>query len=175
MGKALAKQALEEAEADEKITDISGVPETRKKAVVRLKLAGATFQQIAEVEGFASAHIARKVMEEALAATVDELKDVPYLRALHTARLERLLTATSARAMDNKDAEQLAFTRTSLSLIDRLIKLQGADAPQRLEVYTPGQQAREEWLRRAVAAVSPGDLEEEEDIIDAEVVDDDES
>jgi hypothetical protein len=90
-------------------------------------------------------------------------------------RLDRLLQSVWGPATDAKHREHLAYNRTALAIVDRMTKLHGADAPQRLEVSTPDAERKEAWLRLAMQQVGGLEMiEEEADIIDAEVLDGDE-
>jgi|GEM_PF-4449448 len=154
------------------LTDSKKVNPSRAKATVALRLSGAGFADIAEIEGFASASVARKVFEESLAASLTE-DDLQHLRSLTDARLNRLMQSIWPKAINQKNPEQLAFLRAALSISDRLERLHGIAAPQRVEVYTPDERAKQEWLEAALARIGPAGALSEEDIIDAEVVGDD--
>jgi len=147
------------------------ISKSRALGIVGLKLSGASFVAIAEIEGLANDKAARLIYERTIAATVDESKDIPYLRNLASQRIERLLQAVWTKAIDRKNPDQLAYTRTALALIDRHSKLHGMDAPQRLEVYTPDAQAKEEWVAAVLSKIDPDQQGHEADIIDAEIVD----
>ena len=147
------------------------VPKSRAMACVALRLAGASYAAIAEVQELASPAIARQVVEEALAASVDEQKDIPKMRALTSLRLERLLQSIWGPATDATNKEHLNYARTALALVDRISKLHGTDAPQRLEVSTPDAERKEAWLRLAMQQVGGLEgIEAEAEIIDAEVI-----
>jgi len=172
VGDTLEQKALRESSQELEVTK---VPQSRALSCVALRIAGASFSAIAEVNELGSPAIARQIVEEALAASVDENKDIAKLRALHSLRLDRLLQSVMPQAVDKKNVKRLDYLRAALSIIDRQAKLHGTDAPQRLEVYTPDNQRKEEWLRRALEEIGGiKGLEEEADIIDAEVVDGDE-
>lgn len=142
--------------------------ETRMQAAVGMRIAGATYSEVARVLGYTSATNARAAVERSIAATVGE-GDRDQARFLQTRRLERLLRSVWNRATDDKDPEQLGYVRTSLALVDRLIKLQGLDAPAEIIMYNPTQQELEEWVSKRAQLVTHT-LPEEIDIVSSEVI-----
>lgn len=166
MGKSLEKRALEEADA--KAVEVG---KNRGRTVVALRLAGASFSEIADSQGLSNASMARRVFEEAVA---DSLEDTDLKKARHLAnlQLDRLLQSVWGKATNSKNPDQNTYIRSALSILDRKAKLNGIDAPQRVEVYTPEQQEREAWVKAMLEKVSPEAMAEEEDIIDAEVIGD---
>ena len=96
------------------------------------------------------------------------------MRALTSLRLERLLQSVWGPATDAANKEHLNYARTALALVDRISKLHGTDAPQRVEVSTPDSERKEAWLRLALKQVGGLEgIEEEAEIIDAVVVEGD--
>ena len=147
----------------------------RAKAAVALKISAAPYSAISAALGFATDAAAQNAVEYYLGATLSETRDVPHLRALTHERLERLLNsvwekAAGAKAEDG--ADHLSYVRTALSLIDRQSRLNGVDAPQRLEISTPDSRDLQEWVIRMAEQVGPKGLEKEADIMDAEIVED---
>jgi len=172
LGETLAEKAIRETGQE---LSIEPMPPSRAMACVALRLAGASYSAIAEIQELQSPQHARQVIEEALAASVDEAKDIPKMRAVTSMRLDRLLQAVWGPATDQKHRDHLNYSRTALAIIDRQAKLHGADAPQRVEVSRPDDERKEAWLRLALQQVGGmKGLEAEADIIDAEVVDGDE-
>jgi hypothetical protein len=171
LGETLEQQAKREVET---ALEAVPIPKSRALACVALRLAGASYSAIADIHELGSPAIARQVVEEALAASVDEQRDIPKMRALTSLRLERLLQSVWGPATDAKDKDHLNYSRTALAIVDRLSKLHGTDAPQRLEVSTPDVERKEAWLRLAMERVGGlKGIEAEADIIDAEVVEGD--
>ena len=168
------ERALAEARSDEASKEVTTkVTPSRAKAIVALRLSGAGFTEIAQIEELANASAARRIYEETLAAMVGP-KEVEKLCDLFSARLDRLLKAVWAKAINPKQPDQLAFIRTALSINDRIDALHGTAAPQKVEVYTPDLEKQREWLRQAADQFTPADRKQEEEIIDAVVVGDDE-
>ena len=112
--------------------------------------------------GLSSPREALQLVERELAAHVDH-DQVDMLRAEASARLERLLESAWGKAMDPADSEHLPALRVALAILDRHIRLHGADRPTQLEVYTPT--AAE--LERFVAGIVEGTVPE---VVEANVV-----
>jgi hypothetical protein len=139
--------------SDNEVAEAPAKPRRRQAStIVNMKLAGATFGEIAQVMEMDAVKV-RTIFETAISASGD--KDVPYdmLRAVANARLEGLLKSVFTRARDINDTEQLAFQRQALSIIDRGIKLNGLDAPTRLEVYSPTAQEFTNVIEMAAKAL----------------------
>lgn len=165
----LAQQAQREAQQDEEQALVGGrTSEQRAEAALALRLSGAGYPAIARTLEYVNAAAARHAVEKILAASAHEAKDVATLRAMTSQRLERLLRSVWSKATDPDDEEHLAYSRTALAIIDRHARLVGADAPQKMEVYTPDQEAQEAWIRGMLEQVGPKGIEEEADIIDVE-------
>lgn len=135
----------------------------RAEAAVALRLAGATYPEIANTCGYTDAFHARQAVERVLAASVGE-DGRDQLRAVEGKRLERLLRSTWKRATDPGDTEHLAYVRAALALIDRHVRLFGLDAPQQMVVYSPAQGEIEAWVA-GMARTVVADLPTEADII----------
>lgn len=170
--KALEAQAHDEAREDEEAQNlpVRRTPEQRAEAALTLRLSGAPYAAIARTLEFVNAGAARSAVEQLLAESGGSERDIAAARAMTSSRLERLLRSTWPKATDPDDPDHLQYVRTSLAIIDRHARLLGADAPQKLEVYTPDQKAQEEWVQAMLREVGPDGVEEEENIIDAEIV-----
>lgn len=144
---------------------------SRQEAAVTLRLAGANYSQIAETLGYASATLARQAVERSLAASSGE-DDRTKLRQVEANRLERILQSLWRKATNDKDEQHLAYARTALAVIDRHIRLVGADTPQEMVVYNPAGAEIEAWVANVVSKVQ-GDMPEEFDIIEGQISDDD--
>lgn len=155
---------VERVNADFDTTDRAG----RQEAAIALKIAGATYTQVAEVLEYASAAEARKAVERGLASSVGD-DERAQQRALNRRRLERILRSLWPNATDESSESHLAYARTALAYIDRLIRLDGADAPTEMVVYTPSNTEIDEWLKKMHNQAHP-DMPEEYDIIEGEVV-----
>lgn len=153
---------------------------TRKaEAAVALAVAGATPQEIADALGFASADRARQAVEGNL-ATLATPDDKRRHRTLANARYERLLVAVWLKATDPDCPEQLPAIRQAKEIVDRIVALHGAAAPQEVVVHTPTTDALQAWVAK-VMAVSAPPVEEADvfelpagdgkGVVDAEIVD----
>ena len=140
---------------------------SRQEAAVALRIAGATYSDIARTLGYSSVTRARQAVEQALAASVGD-DDRERMRFIEGRRLERLLRGLWHKATDEENDEQLSAARTALAVIDRHAKLYGLDAPVVHAVYSPTQTEMEQWLSGIAAQVRQGQPEEY-DIIQGEI------
>ena len=100
----------------------------KTRRAMSLKLAGASYASIAESLGYADASGARKAVMRGLESGLQE--NANELRQIHYGRLEHLLMLLWSD-VNNKD---LASMNTALSVMDRMTKLYGLDAPEELTV-----------------------------------------
>jgi len=140
---------------------------TRQEAAVALRIAGATYADIARTLNYSSVTHARQAVERALASSVGE-DDRDQMRFIEGRRLERLLRSLWHKATDEENDEQLAAARTALAVIDRHAKLYGLDAPTVHAVYSPTATEMEQWLSGIAAQVREGQPDEY-DIIAGEI------
>lgn len=143
-------------------------PSVAGPAVTALRLAGATFPEIAETLGIANAAEAQTLYFRDLGQRVSD-EDRRHSRMEAKARLERLLRSTWRKATTERDPEHLAAVRVAQGIVDRLIKLEGLDAPTEVVVHAPTVAEIDAWVARVVAA-QPDNLPDEPDIVDADVV-----
>lgn len=135
----------------------------RAEAAVALRLAGATYPEIARTIGYTSAFHAQQAVEKVLAASVGE-DGRDRARHIEGKRLERLLRSVWSKATNPDSPDHLAYLRASLALIDRHIRLFGLDAPQQMVVYSPAQGEIEAWVAGMAKAVV-AELPQEADIV----------
>ena len=121
----------------------------RSDAAVALKIAGASYLEIAETLEYASVADAARAIEARLAETTEpEGAAWQTQRKLQRMRLDGLLKsvwepANKSIVMDPEtetpimNPEQLSYHRAALSVLDRIAKLEGLDAPQRHVIYNP--------------------------------------
>jgi hypothetical protein len=140
---------------------------SRQEAAVALRIAGATYSEIARTLAYSSPTHARQGVERALANSVGE-DDREQMRFIEGRRLERLLRGLWKKATDEEGEEQLAAARTALAVIDRHAKLYGLDAPTVHAIYSPTQTEMEQWLA-GVAEQVRADQPDEYDIIQGEI------
>ena len=138
----------------------------RADAAIALRLAGASYSEVAAALGFVNATRAKDAVEKSLASRVS-VETREHQRALSARRLERLLRGVWRKATDEKDPEQITAVRTCLAIIDRHARLYGLDAPAQIEVYTPAQAEIEAWVTQVTSSLN---VVEEADIIEGEII-----
>lgn len=123
-------------------------------AAAKLRVNGATPAEIADLLGYTTASAAQNAIDRALASTSDPEVDFKSLRRLRNAQLEAGLKSLAPRAWHNtvlvpdpknpdgpnirvKNDEQIEYAGMALRYLDRLIKLQGLDAPQVMALISP--------------------------------------
>lgn len=137
-------------------------------AAVALRLAGASYAEIAEALAYTNPTTARTAVEQVLAARSGTPATREALRNEEAGRLERLLRSVWGKATDPGHAEHLPAAKVALSIIDRHVRLHGLDAPSEVIVHTPTMHEIDQWVA-AVTQTQINDLRElEVDIIDAE-------
>ena len=99
----------------------------RTKRVVELRLAGATFQQIADRVGYSQASAAYKCWQRAMADIPASSKELA--RSLELARLDAMLTAVWPACLRG----QLGAIDRALNIGRRRARLLGLDAPVRVD------------------------------------------
>jgi hypothetical protein len=130
----------------------------RRAKAVQLRIAGASWETIAQSCGYASRGAANTDVTRAMeAATAEACRNADVLRQLEITRLDRLQQAVWAEAIKgDQDA-----IRTVLGIIDRRCKLLGLAAPTRMEVVTLGAiEAEIARLEGQMPDVDPADLVE---------------
>lgn len=142
---------------------------TRAAAAVSMKIAGASYSDIARTLGYSSAFHARSAVERVLAESADDEDDKARMKVLISRRLDRLLKSVMPRAVDPKDPEHLAYNARALAIVDRQARLHGADAPATAVVVTPDAQRVEQYVATVLALARAGDAAQEQDIIEAEL------
>jgi hypothetical protein len=144
---------------------------TTAEAAVALFVFGANYTEIKNKLGYSSAHRAKRAVERALAASADSEDDRDKARTVIRKQLRRLLAAHMPQAVDPKNPNQLPYSARTLAIIDRLSKLDGADAPTQIQVS-----ASDQLIEEMVMALSPtaqSDLEQVEyDITQADEIED---
>lgn len=144
---------------------------TRAAAAVAMKIDGAGYSDIAKVLDYSSPQRARRAVEEAISLQAGSPEEIDHIRFINSRRLERILTSVMTRATDPGDADHLAYARMAVVLIDRHLRLWGADNPAQMKVtVTPTALAIEEWVTE-MARQTYG-VADEADILDAEIVED---
>lgn len=128
----------------------------RRSKAVQLRIAGASWETIANTCGYASRGAACTDVTRAMeTATAEATRNADVLRHIEVTRLDRLQQAVWADAIRGDDEK----IRTVLGIIDRRCKLLGLSAPQRVEVVTLGTiEAEIARLEAEMPGVDPADL-----------------
>lgn len=166
----LAK-AIEEGRDPNADLDIAkGESIQRAKAGVSLRIAGASYTDIAETLGYSSAFRARQAVEQALAKAADSPEDRDQMRVLTSRRINRLLQSVMGKAVNPKDPQHLAYNARALALVDREARLWGVDAPTQVQVSASDQQI-EDYINRVRPLAKAQQDAEEMEILDMGEVD----
>jgi hypothetical protein len=129
------------------------------RAAVALRLAGASFAEIADTLALPDARTARDMVETELAAGEQDQTQRDVLRREEAARLIR---SVWGKAMDASNPEHLPAARAALAMVDRHARLLGLDQPTEVIVYTPTTSEIDAWVSSMIVAGSTiaGDVEE---------------
>lgn len=153
-------------------TDDQKLKEYRQgSAAVALRLAGASFAEVADALGLASAAVARTMVETELANRSHDPAAREVLRTEASARLERLLRSVWQKATNPEHIEHLPAVKAAQSIVDRLIRLHGLDAPSEVVVHSPTTAEIDAWVARMMGSQVEEMMGMEDDVIDVEAVD----
>lgn len=148
----------------------------KANAALAMRVAGAQWDEIAQVLGFPTERAALVAYETAMEANLKTPETREELRRLARLRLEELLRSTWSKATDPNDPEHLAALSKAKELIAQVTRLEGSDAPQEVAIYSPAQTEIEAWVAEQVNATVP-QLEEadifegeDHDVVEGEVV-----
>lgn len=105
----------------------------RRRRAIALKLAGADYESIARALGYASRGAVHTDITRALEASLrEQAHDLEIWRHEGVLSLQRLKRAVWAAALSG----DLKAAEVALKIVDRLLRLTGADLPARVEVIT---------------------------------------
>lgn len=147
-------------------------PPTRAAAAVVLATEGAPYPEIARVLGYESPAAAKRAVWKAIGESGADHESVENMRKLQAARLDKLLYSVMRRATKPSDIDHLSYVRVALAILDRQAKLFGLDAATSVVVYTPSGQEIARYAEQVNRLLAEARGEIEQDIIDAEVVED---
>jgi len=151
---------------------MSDAPTTNQgPAATALRLAGASYHEIADALGFPSPAAARLAVETTLAARVGDPQTRETLRAEEAGRLERLLRSVWGKATDPNGPEHLPAVKMAVSIIDRHIRLYGLDAPHEITIHTPTSAEIDAWVAQVTGARISDLRELEAEVIDVVAID----
>lgn len=148
-------------------TTVTRARNRKANAAIQMRLAGATYNEIAQTLGYGTARQALVAVEKALEKELHTSGDRDAMRQLAGARLERLLRSLWPKAINPDHPDHLVAIARARELVDRHAKLFGLDAPTEIVVHSPSQQELESWVARVVSLGVPA--VEEFDIIEGEV------
>lgn len=121
------------------------------RAGLALRLAGASYAEIADTLALGSAAEARDLVCNELAAAETDPEQRAALRAEEEARLLRLLRGVWGKATDPHHPEHLPAARLALAMTDRHARLLGLDMPTEVVVYTPTTTEIETWVAEMIS------------------------
>jgi hypothetical protein len=127
----------------------------KASAAVQMRLAGATWGEIATALGYPTPRQALVATERALVKQLDSDEDRDKMRKVAGARLERLLRSVWPKAIDPDSPDHLIAVSKAREIVDRHAKLYGLDAPTEVVVHNPTQTELEAWVTRLLAATEP--------------------
>jgi|SRR5262245_10140153 len=148
-----------------------GSARSRKAAAgLQMRLAGATWTEIAVALGYPTERSALVAVERALVKQLETTEDREKMRRLAGARLERLIRAAWPTAIDPNHPDQLVALSKCREVVADHRKLFGLDAPTEVVVHQPTLTELEGWVSRVLAVNTPQVIEY--DILDGDVVSD---
>jgi hypothetical protein len=148
------------------MTDLLPSRRRNARAAVALRLAGATYPEIADTLEIDTPDKARELIERELAANGMDDNRRHNLREEEAARIMRLMRGVWGKATDPENPEHLPATRVALALIDRHARLMGLDAPQEVVVYTPTTTEIDQWVADMLTRSTDGQFDvKEPDVI----------
>lgn len=127
----------------------------KSNAAVQMRLAGASWGEIAQALGYPTPRQALVATERALVKQLDTADDREKMRKVAGARLERLLRSVWPKAIDPDSPDHLLAVSKAREIVDRHAKLYGLDAPTEVVVHNPTQNELESWVTRLFAAAEP--------------------
>lgn len=151
----------------------SGVARARNRkanAAIQLRIAGASWAEVAEALGYPTPRAALVATERALENELRTEENKANMRSMAGKRLERMLRGVWSKAIDPDNPEHLLAVDKARLIIDRHAKLYGLDAPTEVVVTNPAQQELEQWVSEVIKSKAP--QLDEADIFDAEWTED---
>ena len=141
----------------------------KQKRAMALKLAGASYAQIAESIGYADASGAYKAVSRGMKNSLQE--SAGDLRKIHYGRLEHMLMLVWP-AVNQGDSSAVS---SALQVMDRMERLYGLNEAQKVDITAGARETiivadgeKSEYIKALREAIE----EDSQDIVDAEVVED---
>jgi hypothetical protein len=129
--------------------------ERKQNAALQMKLAGATWQEVAEVIGYPTARQAIVAVEQSLERELAHPDSQAQLRAMAGKRLERLLRSTWPKALNDENPEHLQAVGKAREILGDYAKLFGLNAPTEVTVHNPTTAELDKWVASVTAANAP--------------------
>jgi hypothetical protein len=142
--------------------------ETKAQGALFLSMNGASWSDIARMQGYATPTHARLAVERVLAESAGP-EDREHAREMNRRRYKRLLQSVMGKAVDPKDPQHLAYNARALAIIDRLGLIDGVNAPQQVQI-TPTDQRMYEYLQQMLPEAQRDRDAGEANILDAEII-----
>lgn len=153
---------------DDDAVEVRSKPVRSVRAAVAMKIAGASYVEIAQTLEYRTPAAARMAVEQGLASTIEDEDDLRAVRKMSSARLEALMKSLAPNALHPKiidpldkdgrrmvaNPDHLPYAREFLRVVDRHIRLHGADAPQLIGLVNPNA----EQFEQVIGALVRGEL-----------------
>lgn len=170
----------------EDVREATRTPKARARAAANARIYGAPWDWIADTFEYQTPASAR-VAVEAVLSEMNTATDYTAARNLARAQLTKLQRKAMSKAMADTikvesekgvltlpNEDQLRWLSAAIGVTDRLIRLDGLDAPQRVELRVP-EAAEFDQVVRQLVITQGGELAIEgdpfaEDVVDAEIV-----
>ena len=127
-------------------------------AAIALRVAGASFADVAVTLGLSGATEALHLVEATLAEQLTP-ESVEVQRAEASARLEALLAGCWDKATNPDHPEHLLAVKSAREVIDRVIRLNGLDRPTEVVIHTPTSAELERWVAGVLSTDAPAVVE----------------
>lgn len=134
---------------------ITSARSRKANAALSMRLAGATWNEIAVTLGYPTERSALVATERALVKQLESTEDREKMRRLAGARLERLLRAVWPKAIDPDQMDQMVAVGKAREIVADHRKLFGLDAPTEVVVHQPTLTELEGWVSRVLAVGAP--------------------
>lgn len=139
-------------------------------AAIQMRLAGATWAEIAAALGYPTPRQALVATEKALAKELHS-DDREQMRKLAGARLDRLLRSAWPKAINPDHPDHLIALTKCREVINDHRKLFGLDAPTEVVVHNPSTEELDRWVATVLTLTHPPAEEFDIFAVPGEVVD----
>lgn len=127
----------------------------KTNAAIQMRLAGASWNEIALTLGYPTPRTAMVSVEKALEKELHSKGDRDAMRRMAGARLERLMRSVWPKAVDPDHPEHLIAVTKARELVAQHSKLYGLDAPTEIMVHNPTQHEIEQWVAVVLTGQQP--------------------